>query len=297
MHRIYSQAERVVGWPGKADDSSSHVISLALQSSDYGWEQSKRWFEGRDVLRDLSAITNFFKRDYWSKRWVVQEIALAAQVFWMCGIDSIDAIEISLFQDNLPSFTRKKLQSFLQPKKGPQKERRIFSTIFTLVQGMCSCPVTPFLEPCPLRRTKCADLRDRFYGLHSLFEPSIQNLLIIDYSLSIPNSVINATKAFLVGTGRLAMISWPKVQSEFGGSELYTTLLPSWVPDWGSTDHPRPFASWYDKSTDLADFDISSDYRLRCSGRILAPIAFLHTCPALNWLGAIPSSKEETDSL
>jgi hypothetical protein len=279
MHRVCTQAKQVIGWLGLEDDSSSHVMRIAHESSEYyGSKESKRWLNGRDVLKNLTALTEFLQKDYWSRLWVVQEIGLAARVLWVCGTDSIDDDIMNHFQEQFLFLYEN------EPAKLLAAQNRS-SEAWYLHESNQRGPISLFPPglsmALALRQTKCADLRDRVYGMCSLFDPSVQQLLAIDYSPNVVDVFINATMAFLLGTRRLSLVSWPKFYAEPEEHHLYATSLPTWVPDWGSTIHPRPFASWHEELPDLAEFEVLAGNQLRCKGRMEASITFLHECKSL----------------
>ncbi|KAE8316889.1 heterokaryon incompatibility protein-domain-containing protein [Aspergillus transmontanensis] len=99
MSRIYSEAMSVVVWLGVEDES----IPVALEGLKEGFAPWADWTALRDHLdtdlniteemEDLShndiqlvlAIEKLMKRTWWSRTWVIQELALAKHALIVCG--------------------------------------------------------------------------------------------------------------------------------------------------------------------------------------------------------------------
>lgn len=86
MQQIYQNAECVYAWLGSAENDSDRAMRL-IASAKVDDKVSKldshlRLWSPDDIhqpLRDL------FRRDYWYRLWIVQEIVLAKQVIVLCG--------------------------------------------------------------------------------------------------------------------------------------------------------------------------------------------------------------------
>jgi hypothetical protein len=98
MNKIYGQAKSVCIWIGEADDTSSLAFEFIRKKVLNLWEfddlckdpgMSSRW----------DALWRLMQRPWFSRRWVVQEIALANEGRLHCGKDPIDWHEfaVSLF--------------------------------------------------------------------------------------------------------------------------------------------------------------------------------------------------------
>jgi hypothetical protein len=100
MNQIYGNAVRVCIWLAKSDESSHTALSFIenevshLQSFDQLCDSegaSKKW----------AALLDLMQRPWFSRRWVVQEIALARDAIIYCGHEKISwqkfAIAVELF--------------------------------------------------------------------------------------------------------------------------------------------------------------------------------------------------------
>jgi hypothetical protein len=100
MNIIYGNASRVCIWLGEATDSSRMALSfiknevLYLQSFD-------TLCDSKDASKKWVALLDLMQRPWFSRRWVVQELALAREPIIYCGNDRISwkkfAIAVELF--------------------------------------------------------------------------------------------------------------------------------------------------------------------------------------------------------
>ncbi|KAF2647797.1 HET-domain-containing protein [Lophiostoma macrostomum CBS 122681] len=100
MHQIYGKAERVCIWLGKENESSRMALQfikrevLQLQNFD-------RLCDSKDASQKWRSLLELMQRPWFSRRWVVQEIALARTAVIYCGSDRISwkkfAIAVELF--------------------------------------------------------------------------------------------------------------------------------------------------------------------------------------------------------
>ncbi|RYP51918.1 hypothetical protein DL768_002886 [Monosporascus sp. mg162] len=93
MGDIYSRAERVIAWLGKADADSSKLFAL-LNSETGDIDADRNWTE---VEQSREAIKNLFNRPYWVRMWTQQEGILARDLLFVCGAESAPAENVSKF--------------------------------------------------------------------------------------------------------------------------------------------------------------------------------------------------------
>jgi Heterokaryon incompatibility protein (HET) len=99
MSEIYNLAEEVSGWLGVAENDSTAAIEFVrriLNLADF--DQLVR---DRSTLEECAAFLALMKRPWFSRRWIVQEIALARNATLYCGRASVSwsqfAGAVSLF--------------------------------------------------------------------------------------------------------------------------------------------------------------------------------------------------------
>lgn len=96
MRRIYKRASGVHVWLGDEADDSSTAISiletLGAPPQHAPGEKAIRYpsFTDAEVVRHWNALNAFFKRPWWERVWIRQEIALHWNVKISCGTRSCD---------------------------------------------------------------------------------------------------------------------------------------------------------------------------------------------------------------
>jgi hypothetical protein len=113
MQKIYTAAQEVIIWLGNGTSSSDHAMDLiGLSPQEF---RKKKHVEIRKNLDDL------FCRPYWSRVWVVQELASANRpgraCTLRCGHKSVTLVQFKDFLRRILHQTKQsKLQSIMQPK-------------------------------------------------------------------------------------------------------------------------------------------------------------------------------------
>lgn len=87
MAEIYHKAESVILWLGNHDDTSPAAISFVEHILDI--EKLDAHVTAEKSLKDWLAMAQLMRRDWFSRRWVVQELAMAKQAQLHVGDDSV----------------------------------------------------------------------------------------------------------------------------------------------------------------------------------------------------------------
>src|ERR1700761_7481194 len=106
MAKIYTRAQLVYVWLGEEKEGDSEDSGAAFKFIDTGVLKLK-YFDSlvidENLHKDWNNMVELMKREWFSRRWVVQEIALARDAVILCGghrinwVDFADAV--SLFND------------------------------------------------------------------------------------------------------------------------------------------------------------------------------------------------------
>lgn len=106
MARIYTRAQLVYVWLGEAKEGDSEDSGAAFKFIDTGVLKLKYFdhlVKDENVHKDWNNMVELMKREWFSRRWVVQEIALARDAVILCGPHRINWLEfadaVSLFND------------------------------------------------------------------------------------------------------------------------------------------------------------------------------------------------------
>ncbi|KAK5651612.1 hypothetical protein OQA88_11885 [Cercophora sp. LCS_1] len=91
MTKIYSTAKEVSVWLGKTRDDSGQAMKFVRDLMDLNHEEHIAGLYRGNSNRagDLEALIKLLKRGWFSRRWVVQEIAMARNATVYCGSDSV----------------------------------------------------------------------------------------------------------------------------------------------------------------------------------------------------------------
>lgn len=115
MSEIYSNAEKVLVWLGEAADSSK--LAFGFIDRVLGVDRLDGLVKDENTLDMWHALTNLMRRAWFSRRWVVQELALAKKALMQCGEDTV---EWEKFSDAVGLFDMKFddiVQLFIDSKK------------------------------------------------------------------------------------------------------------------------------------------------------------------------------------
>ncbi|CZT00745.1 hypothetical protein WAI453_009163 [Rhynchosporium graminicola] len=232
MRDIFSMASRVIVWVGPATQDSN----VAMETLDYLGNQAvstterrrlpapnaveKTWFESSVQLpyddSTWEAIRNLLKRPWFERLWVVQEAHLARKGLFLCGDEQLDWIT---FRYAILTLWYNKAASWSLPS--------VMRLIGNLVEFLPNKhPISDILYQVYGR--SCTDSRDRVYGIHGLFPPNFQELILPDYTLSVDEVYRNTTVAHIGYSKRLEILRLCHTES----SENSDT--PSWVPNLSS---------------------------------------------------------------
>jgi hypothetical protein len=177
MGRIYSEARKVLVWLGPStpaiDGLFQNMYGLTVDERyELVWETEVDDQERRMMLYGMEELCS---KDYWERLWVVQEYLLAWEVEVWCGRGSVDPEKI-------------KWLVYMEFKNANLAE----SCALELLQGRKVRNV--HAEKLSLKRhlddfglrMKCADVRDRVYGLLALINEDERERLGIEpnYALS-----------------------------------------------------------------------------------------------------------------
>ena len=261
MRSIYSQASQVIAWLGPAADNSGLAIrKLTVLARDYysrgfciplaeefwGPEKRDKIEERSKFLSDLTIhdrgnaylpltpILKFFKRNYWLRLWVIQELAVCKQVSFVCGNDLIewDYFATAMIPlGYLHTITRTYIDKFDERREffeafppGPMKIMHFRYGSELDRYDPRSFGLLSALEQASASGFTASDPRDVVFALLGIANDREELNIKVDYLKSCPLIYTETARAFLRQNDLqfLAAVEHPKKQ----------TALPSWVPDW-----------------------------------------------------------------
>ena len=151
MNEIYGGASNVCIWLGVEDDETEKAFKFVKERLLTFWDFDELC-QDSDTAGSWIALLNLMKRDWFSRRWVVQEVSLAKRGTVHCGCHEVDwqdfADAVSLI---VPAETAEKLSQLVKAKEG---ESDFFAEV-------------PFLGATQLvKTTKDVSAQSAFGGYH-----------------------------------------------------------------------------------------------------------------------------------
>lgn len=286
MRDIYTFAETVEVWLGPADDDDcaamALVKNLGATVSDPEESLAKGFSEDEHAFMDIfegaepevvRALGQLFKRPWWSRVWVVQELSLAKQQAaivrcgeaaapWLSFLVAAYAIESCWFVvDAIVSgvSTDNKVDAFNNGIRMAQC-RRVDPTH----------PPFALLELLHQHRDcESTDPKDKVYGLLGLSGDAQDIGITPNYDRSPEDIFTDLLEKHVLATKSLDMICAVRFPTRFAS-------LPSWVPDW-STDQTVPGICINDRyvgGNDFAASPIAHFQKYAASGASLPQVSF-----------------------
>jgi len=249
MREIYHSAHRVLAWTGEADEGSDEALDLLNHLSEpssfmalYELSSNPNAFSAINFNRKWQALCQFLNRPYWTRVWVVQELAIPGVAF---GDDmqpnriQVGAgwtwLPISSFNVALASFALIERSLFTSPGHMNHPEYSIHQAspaavqMFIVIQScMKSTPMQPQGIGELLHLThflKATDPRDRVYALIALARKE-DHVLLPDYSISMTQMLRGMVRHLIEVDKNLAVLSGNR-RLRNDPAEDWT----SWVPD------------------------------------------------------------------
>ncbi|KAH7355364.1 heterokaryon incompatibility protein-domain-containing protein [Rhexocercosporidium sp. MPI-PUGE-AT-0058] len=231
MKAIYEQANNVMVWLGPGWGQSKQAFQFAHEIYDH--RRDRDWIAQRfllpDISKSLKALGNLFRRDYWNRIWIVQELTVARNIIITCGNDSIagdcllrvqDLIveednKNNLFGSSIPDdqFTKSVL------KIGGQSEVQAWRDDFLIKD------LSLFHWALYHFRRQSTDPKDKLYGLLGLASPSANPSIEIDYALSTAEVYTRFARKEIQASKELHILTQVR-------PHLTKLDIPSWAPDW-----------------------------------------------------------------
>ena len=316
MHEIYGKAHSVVVWLGEEANGSGLVMDAEtvremtrklVSVPGYG-------SHGRMIEYNLpgpeepiwQAIGRLCDRDWFYRTWIVQEVALAANIEILCGFqwmrwDELVRLASEVVRTGLSAFCR---DSTGVSSNRPNGFRVLLDLAFTRTMHQDGgCPTDYILRM--IRLKEVTKPVDKVYGLLGLLDDGLKDAISIDYGkyeqqywriyLDVAKHVITGEQSFWL----LSMASSKERPKE----------LPSWCPNLNSTvPEILDFSSqrWQagiipGKQSGPSISTISDSLYIRISGFVIDEIkAVVHLggpAPPVDEQGGPPAEKVKADFL
>jgi hypothetical protein len=286
MQAIFNRAVNVQVWLGR------NPTSVKLLIDDMNDQPAHQPFSGRKnalaIQKDFDRLLDLVNLDYWSRTWVIQEIALAREVQFVFGDRTFSMDTLRALSD----------QFYYAARIGDRTQQyHIHHTLSAVVRARDVLPVammgtleeraaelTRILQRA--RRSQCHDPRDRIYGFLGIMTSMFSGDFIApNYEWSVAETYTDFVTRLVSKTGSLAVLN----QAESICNS--TPGLPTFVPDWACRFQQRDAFSRLNKykkyrasGTDStaraqeAAADRRAPSKLKCSGFIVSPVDRIGEC-------------------
>lgn len=233
MRDIYANAEQVVMWLGPESDDSHLFFELFQELRITGMSRSSVLSSLRDIREQEKwmAFVNFCGREYWSRLWIVQEVASTSKNVIYLGSNSVPWEEfgklVTVITKDLRSFWSS--FDFISTSVGGDSTNarlvdiELLYDLHDMSKRGRNINLGELLKK--TRRYKCSEPRDKVYGLMGLARDCQRGDFEINYQLPISEVFTNAVRFAMANAGTLNLI----LEVQYTPSNLD---LPSWVPDW-----------------------------------------------------------------
>lgn len=181
MGNIYTRSWRVVAWLGLSNSLSSEAIKLISSFDNLSLKRALKEIRTFTPLQ-IEAITSFCTRSYWSRLWIIQEIVLPFNIRIQCGTGETEHCE---WKSMYRFFQFIDSKTFF-PEIRKSIPARLFRQWRDLHGGHGKVSGSNIIFDLCLRYTeaKCAEPRDKIFGLIGIAADCCKDAVAVDYSLS-----------------------------------------------------------------------------------------------------------------
>ncbi|KAE9369094.1 HET-domain-containing protein [Stipitochalara longipes BDJ] len=275
MEEIYRKASNVLIWLGNESEGSKEVVDylthignrflerggpilepkVEQHCEEHGAMNKVLWEEVYCDVEMMKKTDVIWKRSWFSRRWVIQEVAFAKKATLFCGMAEIDwdvfamAAEVlaRLEGDGSQYLNRRTGIGRGAPIRGLQNIKNLASIrkeIWTNQVVKTGREMHACLEDA--RGFECRDDKDRLFALLGIFNYGRKKPFTIDYKKSEAEVFEAFARHCLQENNSVDILSWAGTSNHVLCGE--SLKMPSWVPDWrlpfrGPTDMLHAFTA------------------------------------------------------
>lgn len=246
MLDIYKRAAQVYIWMGEGIENMDAAISLMTRAKYYmspdgmGLEGLVDLAQSRWRSDAWKAVAELLQRPWWSRAWIIQEVAYGNDPLVICGHDRF-SWELLDFMGTWRRVINQITWTLLR------KDMDFYCGDFVhasgrlefLVEIRADLPVArDRLETVlgGVRRSEATDPRDKVFAVLGLLNDDVK-LCEVDYRKSVRQVYIEAAAGILKQTNSLRFLSWTHNITERRGYHGRPDGLPSWTPSWTMSEN------------------------------------------------------------
>ncbi|KAI0129538.1 heterokaryon incompatibility protein-domain-containing protein [Xylariales sp. AK1849] len=225
MDRIYSRATAVYAWLGPGDADSDLAMTVL---------GSERLSAELDLPEELEtahdAVVRMFSRPYFSRTWIIQEISLPQQVYFLCGQKKVPVgtllNKLDSLGDTAPAQYARHLFRPIRGYRALEGEKSLGKQSGDMVEWLIRT-----------RKSQAGDLRDKLYALVGLATDGRKIIVAPNYEQSLLQACCDATAQIITVGHRTDVLLLVHRTDERDG-------WPSWVPNWSKIrTEPPPWVA------------------------------------------------------
>lgn len=253
MRKIYENATRVIVWPG---DSSSSRLASAMLYDLYGTSfmfqgsanDFDKWFFNERYSPRWLALVQLLKLPYFSRIWVLQEIAVASNVQVLYGgiyipWEIMSKVMADLWhphrRTSLSYTSNPEMRTFYQSSQTDPGHNASVMWLLNAKHGRVPngerLRLGKLLSFCS--KFKSTDARDKIFALVGLAMETTPSLIAINYEDTPAQVYIKSTRNILSRENDhfdILSNSGIGYRKKPDAADSLSTTLPSWVADWSS---------------------------------------------------------------
>ncbi|CAN9417170.1 unnamed protein product, partial [Alternaria alternata] len=254
MRAIYATADRVIVWLGNASGAEL-ALNLLYELRDLVLRTPESptldeiQFSPRQHLRSDQwiALSKLLNHAYWTRTWIIQEIAAAQRVHVMYSRrylqwEYLAAFAMTFYTPDRENFThfREMIATGL-PLSSGISQIMYLATIRLQIQEGEALKLEQMIEK--FHSCRASDPRDRIYGIQGITTANEAAQLLPDYRKSVE-------EVYMGTTLYLMELEYPFYPLHFAGVGNLGRIptLPSWVPDFSSGRHHATLGHWANDS-------------------------------------------------
>lgn len=270
MSNIYKQSHRVVAWLGQSDPGTDFLLSNLHQAFEPGFFSFEEDAAQQSIPPRLTPFSfckllrKLLRNDYWSRRWIVQELMLASTSTIMIGKRQVDWEDIrtavELCQQTSHTLSSQAQHSGIS-SSNVQRALRLLgarrslwhTSAFGDIVGH-RLPLADVLEQ--FLDSECSDPRDTVYALISMARPD--TVIDVDYNKTVSQVWIQTATAIIKERRSMDWIV-PHLSPRSTTQEF-----PSWAPDWSLVSSPSHWSvSKTVNSRPIRQYNASGDREMK----------------------------------
>ncbi|KAI1819389.1 HET-domain-containing protein [Xylaria intraflava] len=267
MGQIFANAKLVYAWLGPNLD----VLFDLFRRGDFPVEE----------------YSAFSARPFWSRVWVLQEVYLAKNLYYLCGHCRLASRTLAGALILLETFQRRLIRSrgslreqvttnaplakfaFRLPSFPEMHRLVIYTSIYPLDVVSLRIAMTNFCVKELPSGSRATDPRDMIYGLLGFANEEERAYIRADYGKDVRESYVVATRR-MIQNGFTDVLAWAQPERK------RVAGLPSWVPDYSSTIYESLCSqgqakAWLPRFRACGESDYS-DQAARLDGPLVLPV-------------------------